>query len=313
VLALWLHYTAALVVAPLCLWLAAQRELSVRSRAGFLVAGLAGALIELPLLIHQYHYAPNGGIGPTGAITGVNAVRVLETPFDGRFVASVNALRIIGLPALAISVAVLAAGGLGRIRAPRLLLALGVTAPLVILIVGGAGEDVVITRYTAVAAPMLLTAIAAAVLSLPRRAGLALAALAAAAAIWGVIAIHQRGGFDAPARETVAFIQSRPEQAAVVALPGHPGADIPLGFYLERDVHPAPALIEATDQAAVDRVFHERRPLWFVTERHSFTATPAALRRFLDRVLRRYRYAARVVRPITTSTTFVVALLLPRS
>jgi uncharacterized membrane protein len=312
VLALWLHYTAALVVAPLCVWLVARRGLTVRTRAAFVGVCLAGALVELPLFIHQYHYAPGGGIGATGAITGLNAARVLETPFDGRFVASVNALRIIGLLALAISVAALAAGARGSVRAPRLLLALGVTAPIVILILGAAGKDVVITRYTAVAAPMLLTAIAAAVPSLPRAAAAILAALAATAAVWGVIAIHRRTGLDAPAREAISFIHSHPELGAVVALPGHPGADIPLGFYAERDLRPTPALIEATDQAAVGRVFHQRRPLWFVNERHSFTAKPAALRRFLDRVLRPYRYAARLVEPITTTTTFVVALLLPR-
>ncbi len=312
VLALWLHYTAALVVTPLCVWLAARRELSARSRVGFTGACLAGALIELPLFLHQYRYAPNGGIGATGAITGLNAARVLETPFDGRFVASVNAFRIIGLLTLSVSVAVLAAGARGRVRAPRLLLALGATAPVTILILGAAGSDVVITRYAAVAAPLLLTAIASAVLSLPRAGAAGLAALAAAAAIWGVITIHRRTGLDAPARETIAFIHSHPQPGAVVAVPGHPGADIPLGFYARRDLHPAPALIEATDHAAVVRVFHERRPVWFVVERHSLTTTPAALQRFLDRVLGRYRYRAELVQPITTSTTFVVELLVPR-
>ena len=60
-------------------------------------------------------------------------------------------------------------------------LALAVTAPVLILILGAARKDVVITRYTAVAAPMLLTAIAAAVVSLPRGAAAVLAALAVTA------------------------------------------------------------------------------------------------------------------------------------
>src|SRR5579859_8136343 len=198
VLALWLHYTAALVVVRLCVWLATRRELPRRFRAGFVGACLVGALIELPLFIHQDHYAPNGGIGATGALTGLNATRVLETPFDGRFIAPVNALRIIGLLALAISVITLACAR-GRVRASRLLLALGITAPVVILILGAVGKDLVITRYTVVAAPMLLTAIAVAVSLLPRAAAAAVMALGATAAIWGVIVTQRRAGFDPPA------------------------------------------------------------------------------------------------------------------
>jgi hypothetical protein len=43
-----------------------------------------------------------------------------------------------------------------------------------------------------------------------------------------------------------------------------------------------------------------------------FMASPAALRRFLDRVLARYRYVAGLVKPIMTNTTFLFEQLLPR-
>jgi hypothetical protein len=313
VLALWLHYTAAFVVAPLCVWLAVQRGLSRRARFAFVGVCLAGSLVELPLFLRQYHYAPNGGIGPTGRLSGLNVVKLLESPFDGRYAASVNAFRIMALIAVVGAVAVLAVGAWGKVRQPRLLLALGVTAPLAILILGLAGKDVVITRYTAVAAPWLLTALAVAVSALPRLPGALLAVLAATAATWGVVSLHQRTGFDPPAQETISFIKTHPQPGAILALPGHPGADIPLGYYIHRDLHPVPAVIEATDHQAEQGVFHRRRPLWLIVERNPFTTTPAALRRFLDRVLTPYRYSARLVEPITTSTTFVVELLTPRS
>jgi 4-amino-4-deoxy-L-arabinose transferase-like glycosyltransferase len=313
VLALWLHYTAAFVVAPLCVWLAMQGGLSRRARLAFAGVCLAGFLAELPLFVRQYHYAPNGGIGPTGRVSGLNVVKLFETPFDGRYAASVNAFRIIALIAVVSSVFVLAAGARGKLRQPRLLVALGMTAPLAILILGLAGKDVVITRYTAVAAPLLLTGLAAAVSSLPRLPGALLAGLAASAAIWGVVSLHERTGFDAPARETIAFINAHARPGAVLALPGHPGADIPLGYYIHRDLHPVPAVIEATDHKALVGIFRQRRPLWLMVERNPFTTSPAALRRFLDRILTPYRYSAALVKPITTSTTFVIELLTPGS
>lgn len=311
ILALWLHYTAAFVVVPLCLWLLFQRALPGRARLWFVLACTAGGLAELPLFLRQYSYAPNGGVGPGGAITALNVVRILETPFDGRYVAPVNAFRIMALVVLGTCAVMLVLRPGQRVREPRLLLALGACAPLAVLVLGLAGKDVVITRYTVVAAPLLLTVVAAGLASLPRAAAGVVGLLCATAGIWGLVRVHERGGFYPPAKEAITFIRRHEVAGGVLALPGHPGADLPLGYYAQRLLHPVPAFIEATDRPALLAVLRHRQPVWNVVERRSVAASPSALRQQLDRYLVSYGYRAETVKFEVSSSTFVVELLTP--
>ena len=311
VLAMWLHYTAVLVVAPLGVWLVLQRQVPVRSRVAFSCACLAGGFLELPLFLRQYEYSPNGGVGAAGGISVLNVVRVLGTPFDGRFVAPVNAFRIVSLVVVGVCMLALATGAGGRVRQPRLLVALALTAPLVILILGLAGKDVVITRYTVVAAPLLLTAVAVSISSLPRVAGSVTALMCATVSIWGLARVHERSGFYPPAREAISYIRSHPAPGAVLALPGHAGADVPLAFYAQRLLHPLPAFIEGTDRRSVAQALRARQPLWSVHEYRSVRVSPAAIRRFLTRVLAPEGYRPAQVAVIATSSTLVVELLTP--
>jgi hypothetical protein len=311
ILALWLHYTASLVVAPLCVWLAVQRGVSTRARAAFISSCAVGGVALLPLFLRQYSYAPNGGVGAGGGITALNVVRILETPFDGRYVASVNAFRIIALIVVAVSSLVLLLRARADVRQPRLLVALALTAPLAILIGGLAGKDVVITRYTVVAAPMLVTTVAAGITSLPRIPATVLAALAAIAALWGLARVHERSGFYPPAREALEFIQAHRVPGDVIAVPGHPGADVPMAFYAPRVLHPLAPFVEGTDHTAVTSVLHQHRPLWYTTEYRTITSSPAAIRRFFDRAFAPYGYRATTVGVISTSSTFLVMLLTP--
>lgn len=311
VLAIWLHYTAALVVVPLAAWLALQRSLTARARSVFIGACAVGGLAALPLFLRQYSYAPNGGVGTGGSITALNVVRVLGTPFDGRFVAPVNGFRIIALIVVGVSALVLLLRAPDRVREPRLLVALGVTAPLAILILGWAGKDVVITRYTVVAAPMLLTMVAVGITSLPRIPATVVAGLAAVAAIWGLVRVHERSGFYPPAREALEFIQRHRSPGDVVAVPGHSGADVPLAFYAPSILHPLAPFVEGTDHQAVVRVLRQHHPLWTVHEYRTVSSTPAAIRRFFDRVASPYGYRATVVQVVSTSSTYVLVRLNP--
>lgn len=310
VVALWLHYTAALVVAPLCVWLALQRGMSRRARTAFAGVCLAAALIELPLFLRQYSYSPNGGIGQQGRITTLNVLRLIGTPFDGRYVLGLDGLRIIGLVVVLTATVVLLVGRSPRVRGSHLLVALGLTAPVVILIAGLAGKDVEITRYTAVAAPFMITLVAAAVVALPRPAALLLAGLTACASAWGLVETHQRSGFYAPARETLAFIQSHRVPGQVVVVPGHPGADVPLAYYAPGILRPLAPFIEGTNRSAVLASIHQRRPMWFVSEQSQSTS-PVATRRFLTRAFSTYDYTPRIVHYLRTSTTFLVYLIAP--
>ena len=311
-LALWLHYTAVLVVAPLCVWLGLQRNLSARARAAFVGACAAGGAIELPLFLRQYHYAPNGGLGAAASIRSTSVLQVLETPFDGRYFAEVNAFRILGLAVVASSMVVLLVWGQREVRQARLLVALGMTAPLGVLIAGLAGKDAVATRYTVVAAPVLLTGIAAAIAALPRPPAVLLGALAATVTGWGLSQVHDATNFYPPARESLAYIQAHRRPGTPIIIPVAPGAAIPLGYYAQRVLHPVDGFILGTDRSAIARAMRERKPLWDITEQRRLKGSAPEMRRLLTAVLARRRYVPRLIHPVVTETTFLVTLMVPR-
>lgn len=312
VLGLWLHYTAILVVAPLCVWLGFQRNLSARVRAGFVGACLVGVAIELPLLLRQYHYAPNGGLGSAASVDPTSVIQVLETPFNGRYFAEVNAFRVLGLAVVLSSMIVLLLWARGNVRQPRLLVALGITTPLAILILGIAGKDVVTTRYTVVATPLLLTGIAGAIVTLPRPPGVLLAVLAATVIGWGLSQVHDPANFYPPARESLAYIQAHRRPGTRIIIPVNPGAAIPLGYYAQRVLHPNVGFILGTDRSAIALAIQERKPLWSIIEQRRLKGTTVQRRRILTAVLARKRYVPRFIHPVVTGTTFLVTLMTPR-
>ena len=311
VLGLWLHYTAILVVAPLCVWLGFQRNLGARVRAGFVGACLIGVAVELPLLLRQYDYAPNGGLGSAASVHPTSVVQVLETPFNGRYFAEINAFRVLGLAVVLSSMIVLWLWATRNVRQPRLLVALGMATPLAILLAGIAGKDLVTTRYTVVAAPLLLTGIAGAIVTLPRRPALLLAVLAATVIGWGLSQVHDQTNFYPPARESLAYIQAHRRPDARIIIPANAGAEIPLRYYAQRVLHANVGFILGTDRSAIELAIQERRPLWNITEQRRLKGTTLQVRRFLTAILARYRYVPRLIHPIVTETTFLVTLMTP--
>ena len=94
------------------------------------------------------------------------------------------------------------------------------------------------------ASVLLLTVIAVALATLPRLPALLLGAGAAVAAGWGLSESHQRSGFFAPARETIAFVSSHHRPGEVVMVVGRPGDQYGYDYYAVRKLHPTPALID---------------------------------------------------------------------
>ena len=313
VLSLWLHYTAALVIAPLCVWLATRVEIPRRWRAAFVGVCLVAAVAVLPLLIDQYHNAPNGGLVGVANLTWANVARIAATPFDSRVPGGVDVIRLIGVAAVLASAFVLVLRGRERVRSGRLLAALGVCAPLVLIAIGIAGKDVVITRYTAVAAPFMLTAIAAAVTLLPRppAATLLIATLVVSAV--GLAASHQRTGYYAPAREAIAYIRTRLAPADVILTPGPPGDDVPLDYYGQRLLDPLPEFIASTDTGRVAAALAERRRVWLITQIAGGNLSNTALLKSASLLLGARGYRALSVHTFTTTATFAVVLAVPAS
>jgi hypothetical protein len=286
--ALWLHYTALLVVVPLAVWVALERELPARARALYVAACAVSVATVLPLMVHQYRVIPNGGDLAEADLTLDHAVRVVATPFDGR--GGANALRALG--ALLVLVAVVCAW-----RRSRLLAVLAAAAPIGLLLSGVLGKEILITRYTAVAAPLMLIALT----RLPRLAWPLVGAVLAV----GLVDSHGASGRYPPSRETMAYIAGDVRPDDVIVIPAGPGASIPLGYYARRRIDPLPRVARPGEP----EIFDGRHRVWVVAEARR---PPRDVVAAADAFLGDTRYRAVRGRSFETSTTFVTVLTQPR-
>lgn len=314
VLALWLHYTTVFVVLPLCVWLALQTNVRMRSRIAFAGAcALAGALLA-PLFIEQYRANPDAG--PYYSLTLSNAVGAGGTPFEGVGemdvlkvnVGGINAIRIVGVAVVVISVIAVLASKHGKVRERRLLVVLGVLAPIVLLIFGAAGKNVVGSRYTAIAAPFLLIAVAAAVSVLRRPAAAALLVAALAVSASGIIGGHRARGFYPPSRQAIDYISAhqRPEDATLVT-PFTPD-DVALIYYSGRKLRPIPQFIGAPFLLSKLRAGRHPYRLWIVAETAPHSFKDSQLFALGSIGLRPLGYRALSLRTFTTDRTFAIFL-----
>jgi mannosyltransferase len=165
VLTISLHYTGWFEVAPLTVWMASRKSISVRSRISYCsVLALAG-VAWLPELVGQFSaYAADGygkSLGTWAGFTQHNVVALLGTPLSGR--ATIPFVGPIGVGILLATVALLASPrARAAVRTRGLIIGLAVTPIVAILVLGLAGKHVVIPRYATVAVPFLSIAIATA-------------------------------------------------------------------------------------------------------------------------------------------------------
>lgn len=320
VLAVCLHYTAAIVIAPLCVWIAASPELGRRWRAAFPLGCLATALALLPLVITQHHSFPTRiGVSSSGAVTWTTVRRMLEVPFTGR----VDALPWLGVVvSLAAAAALLlnwfwrGAGSrprqIGRPgpRAGVLLLAAGVPVCLFAFsaIVGsGFLGHLMLPRYAAAGAPFMIVAVALATETVPRPAALALAACAAIAAVAGLAENHRTSGFYLDARGAVRYLRQHARPGQLVVAPGDTVASVPLTAYgLSADYTGSEGLV------AVLAARH--RPVWLVVELATGSSTaPRTVLAFENAFLRRFRERALTARVLPGVPPLAIVLIAPES
>ncbi len=200
-----------------------------------------------------------------------------------------------------------------RVKRRAFLAVLAAAAPVAIFVLGVAGKDVVISRYTAVGAPMLVIAIVAAAASLAPPWRVALAAAAAVAAGIGLVDSHRRAGFYAPARETVDYSQAHQRPGDVVVPPGHPGADVPLAYYGARRLHPLPPYLAVTDPASILAAAQQHARAWFIVEVAPRHYTSTLLLKLASNALQQLDYRPVQVSVFTTTTAFAVILAKPIS
>jgi 4-amino-4-deoxy-L-arabinose transferase-like glycosyltransferase len=239
VLALCLHYTAALVVAPVCAWVAASARAPRGWRVGFPAGCLATGLALLPLALTQHrHFPGRPGTAHSGAVSLTSVANMIETPFTGR----VDALRGLGVAVIVLAaVAAVRRGASARRRAVPVL-AVGV--PLCLLAVSAVGGasflgHLMLPRYAAAAAPLMIVMVALAAESLPLPGAVALGACAAVVSLAGLLESHRSSGFYFDARDAVGYIEAHHRAHDAVLAPSDDVEALPLsGYGLDR-LHPS--------------------------------------------------------------------------
>ena len=272
--AVLLHYTALLVLVPLAGWLWYQGELPVRWRVAFSAAIAAPLAAVAPLALTQLGQGHHEASGTYASLTTFNALRLAGTPFDGRASGGLTLWREIGAVVVIDAIALLAfADRLRAVRA-RWLVVMCATVPLAVVGVASAlGEPVALTRYTAVAAPFILVAIAIAATSLHRALTAVLLAGAIVASGASLIASQQAGGQNPDTRAALATAAANWRAGDVVVGVGLLGFDGALSYSGERRLPPGardlPAFASLQEAVAAPAVFDaavDGRRLWFVSD-----------------------------------------------
>ncbi len=302
--AIWLHYTAISVVLPLVVWVAACPELSRRARGAYIAVCVAAWGAVLPLLIEQFHYNPNGG-AIAGAINWSNAVAVAGTPFGTRVGTPVNARTVIGALVMLAAVLVLLAPRGRRMPHRGLLVALAAVGVLGLLGIDLIGKHILITRYTAVVAPFMTTAVAAACWRLPRPAAPILAIAAVAISAVGLRDNHSSSGFYPAARQVVDYIAPRERPGDFMLTPGYPLTDTAIYYYDTRRMRPKLHLLGLHDPAQA-HVFHTHTRIWLIGTPP--VATDAAALKLVEPLLHKYHYRAASVTVFDSSIALGVVL-----
>jgi len=236
-------------------------------------------------------------------------VSVVGTPFGTRVGTPVNVRSIAGAAIVVCAVLALVLAPRRKQVAERgLLLAVGVVGVIGAFGLDLAGKHILITRYTVVTAPFLITAIAAACALLPRSGARVLAVAAVAVSAVGLIDNHSPSGFYPPARQVVAYIASRERPGDFMLSPGFPLTDTPIFYYDTRRLRPKLRFIGIRDPG-VPGAFRRRERIWIVDNPASATRTAAL--GLVEPLLHKHRYRVASVHLYTTSLTLAVLLAVP--
>lgn len=301
VLALWLHYTAALVVVPLCAWVATREAFSRRSRYGFVAACAIAAVALVPLILAQHRAIPVRAATFTAGVNRTNVERVFATPLDGR----ADSLLVLGVLATVAALLTLAARRQSIVREWRLLVAIAAGVPLALLTLSAFGAHLMLTRYAAVAAPFTLVAIAAAVVGARSRPlGALLGAGALTVAVAGLVASHRQRGFYLDARGMARYVRAHELPGDAVLASSSPGSAVPLIFYGLRP--------NFTGTEAANAIVRERRRrLWAIYELSEDVPAASEVLAFARGVLRPLGYDARQARVFPGTAPVAVVLEVP--
>jgi 4-amino-4-deoxy-L-arabinose transferase-like glycosyltransferase len=287
VLALCLHYTAAVITAPLCVWIATRSSLPRAWRAAFPLVALATGAALLPLVLAQHRsVGSRPGTAHSGAVNLTSVVSMFEVPFTGR----VDALRVLGAIVTVLSCAVVAlavcrgnaarelvgsrSGRLTREGARALMPVLALGVPLVLLVFSALVErgflgHLMLPRYAAIGAPFTIVTVALAFELTPRPVGSALLACAAIVIALGLRDSHRPTGFYADARGVAHYLRPLLTPGESVLATTDTVVQIPLLWY---GAVPSAETIPPTTVLRLDR-----RPTWLIDESGAYVPSHAML------------------------------------
>lgn len=153
--ALWLHYTAIPVIAALAFWLLLDRRVPKHLSVSYAVALAAAQLAVTPLMLDQ---TQNAGATAFGKLTVENIIRTFGAPLDGRCRLSV----LLPLAALVIFAAATTWALRQKNVEVRAVAAIALASPTGLLVLTLGSDDALLSRYSAVTAPLMIAVIVAA-------------------------------------------------------------------------------------------------------------------------------------------------------
>ncbi len=261
--AFWTHYTANLVLVPVLAWFAWRPGASTQGRVALPLVCVLAEVPLAPLLAYQLGQGHEAGIATSADLSLAHDLRVLGTPFDGRFDHTIP-WTIVGavIVSFTLIAAVVALRKRGSPLMREVILPAAVTPLAAVFLATIASKPVLLSRYTAVAAPFLLILIAFVIARGARPVAIAIGVGALVAAIGGSALTHSRSGFYADVRGAMAHIKSEWQPRDVIFVSGYPALPGVLGYYLKRGLAAAPIVNPNQAGALLPGVIHARRRVW---------------------------------------------------
>jgi hypothetical protein len=228
---------------------------------------VAAQALVTPIMVSQFA-ADNPGAARFSRLTFENAIDVLGTPLDGRYPHS-TLLSAVGAVAT-LGACVVLARHRGAVRHGALLAALSVGPIAALFVMTLVSEDVLLSRYSAVCAPLAIVAIAAAAAVVPRRAGVAVLVVVAAFAAIGSLASHRTDSEHPDIGSAFDHAGAGWRMGDVLLIAPTSASDLvsaPLWtYYSERALPAAAEVIAGAESPRLRAAIRDRRRIWILRE-----------------------------------------------
>jgi uncharacterized membrane protein len=277
--AIWLHYTAGFIIALAAVWLWSRCRRAALALA--LGAGVS-AVPLVPLAAAQLSNNQQSGISQAADLSLAHATAVLATPFVSPN-DTISSWGVVGAAITVVTmVACVARGRYSRHGAWSLVVGCAVVPPVALLVLAGAGVNVLLPRYATVSTPFVL--VAAAVFLASLRPPLRFAALAGLAAVAVNLTQtgHSRNERAPDVRGAIAAVAGGWRKTDVLLVDGYASLPYALAYDLSRELPQVSYArpLHSVGAAGWQYARYAGLRAWLVTDELS----PAFLRTALGRV-----------------------------